>query len=296
MLALMRFAIILLAVVSFSPFISAADWLTYPSRYSHDSKTGSRITQYTPIEAPSVPQPANFRTSGYTHTRSSLNYGQSADNYHRVEQWGDPVRPYGEWRFPYRPYSTPYPNWGPPYAGLNLGGGFYGPPAYDPYRGAGLSGGGGYPGGGGGYPGGGGYSGGGGYPAQSGVYAASDALPSAAPGDGLLPPTATMSAVPRRDGVGIPVDGTIPEGELMFPRSGPGEGEMTPGNGMPSGSAGSGGRPNTGRGHRAGTAAGRDRYRPIMPQPSPFNPYPSGPRTPYPVAPYYDGYNPVYRN
>ncbi|MGI9472181.1 MAG: hypothetical protein ACR2NZ_11640 [Rubripirellula sp.] len=122
-----------------------------PSSYSHDPATGSRVSQFAPIEAPTAPQAPNFRTSGYTHTRSSLNYGQSADNYHRVEEWGDPVRPYGEWRFPQRPFSTPYQNWGPPFAGLNLGfGGFYGP-----HGGSGRGGfGGGHPGkpGGGGRP------------------------------------------------------------------------------------------------------------------------------------------------
>ncbi|MEM1224415.1 MAG: hypothetical protein AAGJ40_01895 [Planctomycetota bacterium] len=108
-----------------------ADWLTLPGSYSHDALTGQRLTQYAPVEAPVVAQVSNFRSSGYTHTRSSLNYGQSADNYHRVEAWGDPVRPYGEWRFPFRPYGTPYPNWGPPLAGLGgigIGAGFVTPP------------------------------------------------------------------------------------------------------------------------------------------------------------------------
>ncbi|MEZ6090097.1 MAG: hypothetical protein R3C05_19135 [Pirellulaceae bacterium] len=41
-----------------------------------------------------------------------MQYGQAADNYHSVERWGEPVRPYGEWRFPVRPYSTPYGAWG----------------------------------------------------------------------------------------------------------------------------------------------------------------------------------------
>ena len=147
-IATLNLAVVFLTVIALSPLAEAADWLTMPSRYSHNPSTGQRVTQYTKIQAPSVPQPSNFRTSGYTHTRSSLNYGQSADNYHRVEQWGDPVRPYGEWRFPYRPYSTPYPNWGPPYAGLNLGGGYYGPygpSPYDPYQGGGLDPGGRYP-------------------------------------------------------------------------------------------------------------------------------------------------------
>ncbi len=85
----MRIATLVLIVIVFSPLAQAADWLTLPSRYSHNPSTGERVAQYTKIQAPSVPQPSNFRTSGYTHTRSSLNYGQSADNYHRVEQWGD---------------------------------------------------------------------------------------------------------------------------------------------------------------------------------------------------------------
>ncbi len=48
-----------------------------------------------------------------------MQVGQSADHMHVVEEWGRPVRPYGEWRFPYRPYSVPYQLWGAPFAGLN---------------------------------------------------------------------------------------------------------------------------------------------------------------------------------
>lgn len=115
----MRYALLSLVVLSFTS-VSFADWLTLPSTYTHDASC-TRVTQFAPIEAPTTPIAANFRTSGYTNTRSSLNYGASSDNYHRVQKWGDPVRPYGEWRFPYRPHSTPYPNWGPPFAGLNTG-------------------------------------------------------------------------------------------------------------------------------------------------------------------------------
>jgi len=300
----MRFAtlvltVIVLTVIVPSPLAHAADWLTLPSRYSHNHSTGERVAQYTKIQAPSVPQPSNFRTSGYTHTRSSLNYGQSADNYHRVEQWGDPVRPYGEWRFPYRPYSTPYPNWGPPYAGLNLGGGYYGPygpTPYDPYRGAGLDPGGRYPmttpDGRGGYS----------APGRGPVVGSGSM-----PGDGLLPPAATMSVVPNRDGIGMPVDGIIPEGERLrarnqasggnqrLPSNGRAEGEQ-PVQAGPNASTGTN-HPNQRYDHRQrtlGDLSNRGQYRPT-PQPSPFNPYPSGPGTPYPVAPYYDGYYPVYR-
>ena len=108
------------AVICTASKAEANDWLTLPSSFSHDVH-GVRVAQYAAIDAPTVAATPPLQTSGYTHTRSSLNYGQSADNYHRVEEWGAPVRPYGEWRFPYRPFSTPYPNWGPPYAGLNLG-------------------------------------------------------------------------------------------------------------------------------------------------------------------------------
>jgi hypothetical protein len=55
--------------------------------------------------------------SGYWHTRSSIQAGGSADHLHVVEEWGRPVRPYGEWRFPYRPFSVPYPLWGPQFFG-----------------------------------------------------------------------------------------------------------------------------------------------------------------------------------
>jgi len=110
----------------------AADWLVLPGPYTHDAVSGQRVEQYQPVTPPTAPLAVNFRSSGYTHTRSSLNYGASADHYHRVERWGDPVRPYGEWRFPYRPYSTPYYNWGPPFAGFNLGfGGGFRPPNDD---------------------------------------------------------------------------------------------------------------------------------------------------------------------
>ena len=126
----MRYAPILSVFLLASSPAFGADWLTMPSTYTHDVASGQRVTQFAPIAAPSAPQIANFRTSGYTHTRSSLNYGPSADNYHRVEKWGDPIRPYGEWRFPYRPYSTPYPNWGAPFAGLGRGFGFGFGPGY----------------------------------------------------------------------------------------------------------------------------------------------------------------------
>jgi hypothetical protein len=116
---------IALALVS---TLFANDWITAPSYYTHDPQTGERVRQYTPIGPFYTYAQSDYRKSGYRHTRSSLQVGQSADHLHVVEEWGDPVRPYGEWRFPYRPYSVPYPLWGPPYAGAWYGGFGYGYP------------------------------------------------------------------------------------------------------------------------------------------------------------------------
>lgn len=121
----MRYATFLI-VLGISGLANGADWLTARSFYTHDPATGERTHRFAEPPPAVVNQAASFQTSGFSHYRSTLQYGQSADNYHRVEQWGPPVRPYGEWRFPYRPYSAPYDQWGAPFAGLNLG--FGGPP------------------------------------------------------------------------------------------------------------------------------------------------------------------------
>lgn len=125
-----RFSTVILLLASASP-AAAGDWLTWPSTFTHDPTTGSRVRQYAPVEAPPLTDQSSLVTSGFSHNRSSIQVGQSADNYYRVDQWGPPVRPYGEWRFPYRPYSAPYGAWGPPFGGLNLGFGF--PPVGVPF-------------------------------------------------------------------------------------------------------------------------------------------------------------------
>ena len=102
----------------------AGDWLTLPSSFTHSAESGERVRQFAQVEAPPLVDQTTRISSGYTHYRSTIQYGQSADNYHRVDQWGPPVRPYGEWQFPYRPYGVPYQEWGAPFAGLNLGFGF----------------------------------------------------------------------------------------------------------------------------------------------------------------------------
>lgn len=102
-----------------------ADWLTARSTYTHEPTTGGRVSQFAPIELPTAAaQPIS--SSGFSHFRSTLNFGTSADNYFRVDKWGEPVQPFGAFRFPFRPFSTPYANWGPPLLGsgtnINVGG------------------------------------------------------------------------------------------------------------------------------------------------------------------------------
>lgn len=88
------------------------DWTTLPSTYTH-APDGQRVDQFITVSPdPILEIPANAK-SGYRHTRSTLQAGFSSDNYHSVEQWGAPIRPYGEWRYPNRPFAVPYGVWGP---------------------------------------------------------------------------------------------------------------------------------------------------------------------------------------
>lgn len=149
---------IALAVLASASATQAADWITAPSYFTHSPQTGERVAQYTPIGPVYVPQRPDYLQSGYRHTRSSLQVGQSIDHMHLVEEWGRPVRPYGEWRYPYRPYSVPYQGWGPPFGGFGgFGGAGFGFPFFPGGVGGGGVGGGGVGGGGvggGGFPGG----------------------------------------------------------------------------------------------------------------------------------------------
>ena len=140
-----------IVVVALTVPASAADWITAPSFYTHDHSTGERVAQYTPIGPFYYYCRHDYLKSGYRQYRSTIDLGNSSDNLHIVEQWGAPVVPYEQWRFPYRPYSEPYPTWGPPYGGLGGGTGGY------PYSGGGVGGFGGFGPGffpGGGFPGG----------------------------------------------------------------------------------------------------------------------------------------------
>jgi hypothetical protein len=124
---------------------AGGDWITEPSYFTHDH-SGQRVQQYQPIGPFYRTHTPDFQRSGYHHTRSSLQVGSSVDHFHQVEEWGRAVRPYDEWRFPYRPYSVPYDAWGAPFAGLGFGRpGLF--PGYGYGFGAGGFSGGGFPGG-----------------------------------------------------------------------------------------------------------------------------------------------------
>jgi hypothetical protein len=115
--------------------LSAADWATAPSYYTHDQSTGQRVSQFAQVGPYYYFQRPDYLKSGYRQYRSTIDFGNSSDNMHVVEQWGAQVVPYEQWRFPTRPYSVPYQAWGPPYGGLGGGSGGY------PYSGSGYGGG-----------------------------------------------------------------------------------------------------------------------------------------------------------
>jgi hypothetical protein len=124
----MRLHPLILALVAVAmPAIpaAAADWLTAPSYFTHDPASGERVCQYSPIGPFYYYSRPDYLKSGYRQYRSTIDLGNSSDNLHIVETWGAPVRPYEEWRFPFRPYSVPYPGWGPPFGGLGGGNGSY---------------------------------------------------------------------------------------------------------------------------------------------------------------------------
>ncbi len=99
----------------------AADWTTMASTYTHDHQ-GQRVDQYAMEVEPQSNERPDFVKSGFRSSRSSLQVGFSADHYHTTEQWGQPVRPYGEWRYPNRPFSVPYGQWGPQLPQVVVGG------------------------------------------------------------------------------------------------------------------------------------------------------------------------------
>jgi hypothetical protein len=136
-----QFAAVACLIVALSSAGQAGDWMTWPSTYTHDCH-GVKVDQYAMPVQPVGPNREGYERSGYRHFRSTLQVGQSADNYHVVEQFGRPVEPYENWRFPFRPYGVPYDAWGPqtPFA-LSVGGvggfgrnpGFYPPHAPHPH-------------------------------------------------------------------------------------------------------------------------------------------------------------------
>jgi hypothetical protein len=95
------------------PLAYPSDWMTWPSSYTHDPH-GRRVDQYAAPVDPVGPSRSDLVRSGFRHYRSTLQAGQSMDNYHVTEEWGRPVMPYEQWRFPFRPFGVPYDAWGPP--------------------------------------------------------------------------------------------------------------------------------------------------------------------------------------
>jgi hypothetical protein len=99
----------------------SADWSTLPSTFTHD-QDGQRVDQYSVAVEPQSNERSDFVRSGFRHTRSSLQAGFGSDHYHVTEQWGQPVQPYGQWRYPNRPFSVPYGQWGPQLPQIVAGG------------------------------------------------------------------------------------------------------------------------------------------------------------------------------
>ena len=93
--------------------LTAGEWMTYRSTYTHDAY-GQRVDQHTRPVEPLSPDQGNLVRSGYRHYRSTIQGSTSADNLHITHEWGRPVMPYEHWRFPFRPYGAPYDQWGPP--------------------------------------------------------------------------------------------------------------------------------------------------------------------------------------
>ncbi len=114
-------AVLAWTAILFSSTARADDWMTWPSTYTHDPVRGQRVDQYAQPVQPIAHRDPSFQRSGYRNYRSTLQGANSADNLHIVEQWGAPVVPYEQWRFPFRPYGTPYDAWGPqaPYGIFN---------------------------------------------------------------------------------------------------------------------------------------------------------------------------------
>jgi hypothetical protein len=116
------------------------DWTTLASTYTHD-RDGRRVDQFATRVEPYAIERVDFQQSGFRHTRSTLQAGASTDHYHSVERWGAPVQPYGEWRYPYRPFAVPYGAWGPQPPAVNVqGSGWNGHPGFPIFPGYGGNG------------------------------------------------------------------------------------------------------------------------------------------------------------
>jgi len=93
-----------------------ASWVFRPSYYTHDPKTGDRVTQFAQPAPAYVREDPTYQQSGFRYSRSAVRVGDSYDYLHMVETWGqgESIRPYGEWLYPYRAGATPFGPWGNP--------------------------------------------------------------------------------------------------------------------------------------------------------------------------------------
>jgi hypothetical protein len=112
---------VLIACIATNTDTSAqsVDWFTAGSYYTHNPQDNTRVHQY--AARPVVHHTPDPFMSVYRQQRSSVTVGGSSDHYHKVYQFGQTVRPYGEWERPFRPYSVPYSDWayGSPFGHLS---------------------------------------------------------------------------------------------------------------------------------------------------------------------------------
>lgn len=101
--------VILSLVVTDAAEAQGPDWFTSGSYFTHNPQTKERVHQF--AARPVVRHTPDPFMSVYRQQRSSMTVDGSSDHYHKVYQFGETVRPYGEWEFPYRPYSVPYSDW-----------------------------------------------------------------------------------------------------------------------------------------------------------------------------------------
>lgn len=73
-----------------APKPAGPNWIFQPGLYSHDPRTGERITQYAPLPAVEALPDTRGIASGYHRSRvNQVGTGGSVDTYYRVENWSN---------------------------------------------------------------------------------------------------------------------------------------------------------------------------------------------------------------